>query len=408
MKLIKLFHAIALSFYNIGNVNAQHTMNSIQSLDRKQQSIVTISALTAKGDLIQLQKSLTSVLDAGMTVNEIKEVLVHLSAYCGFPRSLQGINTFMSVLETRKKNGMADKVGRDATPVNTRSSKYEQGKKTLEALTGQPEREPKTGYAAFAPLIDTFLKEHLFADIFSRDILTYTEREIATVSALVSIGGVEPMLRSHMGITLRLGVTETALQQLLSLIEVAIGKEEANAGRRVLSAITNSTAQTSVETEENPPSIFAKGIKAPVWNFTGTVWVNMLLNPQDSFDCSLGVVMFEPGARTNWHKHPGGQVLLVTEGKGYYQERGGPIRLMQKGDVVKCLPGVEHWHGASPTSELTHIAIAPDAGSIPAEATKPEFLKPLQKFRFFFLIAFLFTHLLFPCSFFNKKSELIK
>ena len=71
--------------------------------------------------------------------------------------------------------------------------------------------------------------------------------------------------------------------------------------------------------------------------------------------------MFDAGARTNWHKHPGGQVLLVTEGKGYYQERGGQIRLMQKGDVVKCLPGVEHWHGATPTSALTHIAFAPDA-----------------------------------------------
>lgn len=173
MKQLKLFLVIGLFFSGV--------------LQGKQQSIVTISALTAKGDLVQLQKALNEGLDAGMTVNEIKEVLVHLSAYCGFPRSLQSINTFIAVLDERKAKGVTDKVGREATPAKNSGSKYEQGKKALETLTGQRERETKTGYAAFAPIIDTFLKEHLFADIFGRNILTYTEREIATVSALVSL-----------------------------------------------------------------------------------------------------------------------------------------------------------------------------------------------------------------------------
>lgn len=118
----------------------------------------------------------------------------------------------MVVLEARKKKGIKDKMGRESTPVKITLCKYEQGKNTLEVLTGQQERKVKTGYAAFAPVIDTFLKEHLFADIFGRDILSYTEREMATLSALVSIGGVEPMLRSHLGIALRLGVTEASLQ----------------------------------------------------------------------------------------------------------------------------------------------------------------------------------------------------
>ena len=83
----------------------------------------------------------------------------------------------------------------------------------------------------------------------------------------------------------------------------------------------------------------------------------MVVNVQDGLNCSIGMGTFEPGARTAWHRHPGGQILLVTEGKGYYQERGKPIRTMQKGDVMKCLPGTEHWHGASPDSKLTHIAI---------------------------------------------------
>lgn len=363
MKRLKLFLVLGLFFSGLTqSLQAQQTTNTARSLDKKQQSIVTISALTAKGDLAQLQNALSEGLEAGMTVNEIREVLVHLYAYCGFPRSLQGINTFIAVLDARKAKGITDNVGKEATPVKNNLSKYEQGKKALEALTGQPEREPKTGYGAFAPVIDTFLKEHLFADIFGRDILTYTEREIATVSALVSLGGVEPMMRSHMGIALRLGMTEAALQQLLSLIEAKVGKEEADAGRRVLSAITGSaSAQNSGDTTKNRQNLFAKGAKAPATNFTGTVWVNMVVQAQDGLDCTIGVVSFEPGARSAWHKHPGGQILLVTEGKGYYQERGQPIRIMQKGDVVKCLPGIEHWHGASPQTNVTHIAVGPNA-----------------------------------------------
>jgi quercetin dioxygenase-like cupin family protein len=84
----------------------------------------------------------------------------------------------------------------------------------------------------------------------------------------------------------------------------------------------------------------------------------MFVNSDSLFNTSIGNVTFEPKARTNWHKHPGGQILLVTEGGGYYQEKGKPALRIQKGDVVKIPPGTEHWHGASPDSGLTHIAIS--------------------------------------------------
>ncbi|MFC3829391.1 MULTISPECIES: (R)-mandelonitrile lyase [Niastella] len=113
--------------------------------------------------------------------------------------------------------------------------------------------------------------------------------------------------------------------------------------------------------EAQDTSIFPKGGKAPADRFTGTVWIYPLIQPQDSLDCVSSSVTFEPGARTNWHMHPGGQALLVIEGKGYYQERGTRMRTIQKGDVVKCPPGVEHWHGASPDTKLTHIAIVTNA-----------------------------------------------
>ena len=106
--------------------------------------------------------------------------------------------------------------------------------------------------------------------------------------------------------------------------------------------------------------IFPKGDKAPADYFTGTAWVKMLVPNDPALHCQIGNVVFEPGARNNWHTHPGGQILIVTGGTGYYQEKGLPIQLVRKGDVVKILPDVEHWHGASADSEFTHIAINPN------------------------------------------------
>lgn len=112
-----------------------------------------------------------------------------------------------------------------------------------------------------------------------------------------------------------------------------------------------------MNSSENQNSIFPKGEKAPADYFTGTVWVNMLVPNDAIFHCQIGNVVFQPGARNNWHTHPAGQILIVTDGTGYYQEKGKPVQLLRKGDVVTILPGVVHWHGATPDSEFTHIAV---------------------------------------------------
>lgn len=214
--------------------NAKGNMDTLNS---RQRSITTIAVFTAKGNLPQLQDALHDGLDHGMTVNEIKEVLVHLYAYCGFPRSINGLNTFITVLDVRKAKGIHDVVGRNASPVNDSLSKYDRGKKVLETLSARPEPAVKSGYAAFSPEIDIFLKEHLFADIFGRDVLTYQERELTTISALISMGGLEPMMKSHMGIGLNVGLSERQLTQVLSIVETIVGKTESDAGRKVLDSI---------------------------------------------------------------------------------------------------------------------------------------------------------------------------
>jgi 4-carboxymuconolactone decarboxylase len=231
-------HEVREEEYRLGLEQQQEAPGIGQDLEKRHQHIVAISSFTATGDLEQLKKAVNEGLNAGLTVNEIKELLVHLYAYCGFPRSIQGLNTLMTVLETRKTQGITDEMGKTATPITDTSSKYERGKKALEALTGQPQiTPPKSGYGAFSPEIDVFLKEHLFADLFGRDVLSYTDREIATITALVNLGGVEPMMQSHLGIALNLGMTEAQLQHLLAIVERNTGKAQADRGRKVLAGV---------------------------------------------------------------------------------------------------------------------------------------------------------------------------
>lgn len=209
-------------------------------LDNRQQAIVAIASYTGNGDLAHLEEALTEGLEAGMTVNEIKEILVQTYAYAGFPRSLRGIQTFMSLLDKRKAEGINDPVGREATPVAemTDSEKYALGKKTLAELTDTPVDAPLTGFSVFSPTIDKFLKEHLFADIFDRDLLTWKERELATVSVLAGVGGVEPMAYGHMGICLNLGITPEQLAALLNIVEVNLGQEYSTPLRGVLTQVS--------------------------------------------------------------------------------------------------------------------------------------------------------------------------
>ena len=122
----------------------------------------------------------------------------------------------------------------------------------------------------------------------------------------------------------------------------------------------NAKAQ-SIDTAAIVNSIFPRGEKInSSSNFNGAVWLNRFVSPADSLDCIIALVTFEPGVRTNWHIHPGGQILIVTEGIGYYQERGKPRRIIHKGDIIKCTPGVPHWHGAAPGREFAHLVVAPD------------------------------------------------
>jgi len=119
--------------------------------------------------------------------------------------------------------------------------------------------------------------------------------------------------------------------------------------------------QDAKNQEKNEPqAIFPKGELGPAEKFTGKAW-NIGLVPNDSmYNTVVGNVYFEPGARSNWHMHPSGQILIITDGVGYHQIKGQPRQTIRKGDVVKCPPNVLHWHGASPDSGLHQLYILPN------------------------------------------------
>lgn len=105
--------------------------------------------------------------------------------------------------------------------------------------------------------------------------------------------------------------------------------------------------------------IFSKGALGPTENFTGKAWNIGLVENNSDYNTVVGNVYFEPGARSNWHKHPSGQILIITDGKGYHQIKGQPKQILKRGDVVQCPPDVEHWHGASPNTGMLQPYIIP-------------------------------------------------
>jgi len=214
-----------------------------EGLSDRQKSIVTIAAFTAKGDLEKLKAALNEGLGAGLTVNEIKEVLVQMYAYAGFPRSLNGISTFMAVMNERQKKGIKDEMGREASPLPANMNKDEYGAKVRARLSGSDVIPPPSGYQLFAPVIDAFLKEHLFADIFARDILDYQSRELATISALASMTGTGGQLRFHLGAAMNTGLTEAQMENFISVLNSKVGTEEADGAAKILAEVLKTRAK---------------------------------------------------------------------------------------------------------------------------------------------------------------------
>ena len=271
---LKIITTLLVVFFGCGIVTSQ-TPKAEQAMDSKRQHITEVAALTGKGDLDKLKIVLIDGLNDGMAVSELKEVMVHAYAYCGFPRALRGLQTLVAVLDERKAKGIEDDWGRKASPITDTRSKYERGRDILVEISGIPADAPKADYAILAPEIEVFLKEHLFADLFERDVLTYAERELTTVAVIASLGkGVEPMLKGHMGIALNVGITPDELRSVLAIVEKNIGRGEADGGRLALNEVLQSKGLTTAP--EAPAVTIGNGVKKQKVTFHNRFLIDMV------------------------------------------------------------------------------------------------------------------------------------
>ena len=327
MRGVFLLGMVLALFGGICCLEAEDIMNP---LNEKEQKIVGIAMYAARGDMPELKQALGAGLDAGLSVNEVREILVQLYAYCGFPRSLNALGNFMALLSERESRGIKDEQGALPGPLPAGKS-IDFGTANQTKLCGGP---VSGALFDFAPAIDEFLKAHLFGDIFGRDNLDWRTRELATVAALAAMEGVESQLASHVAIAKHNGVTGAQITWILEQVR-----------SRTVSDFPRGGENTA----------YAK-------YFSGKSYLAPLTNDR-RLNVPVSNVTFEPGCRNNWHKHTGGQLLVAAGGVGFYQERGKEARKLLPGDVVEIPPDVEHWHGAAPDRWFAHLAIECNPGS---------------------------------------------
>jgi 4-carboxymuconolactone decarboxylase len=344
---------IAALILTIITITSFDLMGQNEVLDGRQRSIVAIAANEAKGDLEALSASIEEGLDNGLTVNQVKEILSQLYAYTGFPRSLNGLGTLQKVLETREKEGRSVVTGPEASPIPEGYDALRDGTKVQSQLTGRPFKYE------FCPAEDYYLKAHLFGDIFVRDVLTWAERELATISALASIEGLDPQLASHVAGSRNMGLKDEEIRAVPAALARSAGESEAYRAAKAIAKVFGEEFDGQLPfsgfdfPKGDPNNAYAK-------YFIGESFLAPLrpvnLAEGEKTALPLSNVTFEPGCRNNWHIHHGArQILICVGGEGWYQEWGKAAIRLKAGDVVDIPEGVKHWHGAAKDSWFQHL-----------------------------------------------------
>lgn len=343
-------------------LNAQNNMKN--TLTERRQYLSAVACLEAKGDMERLGKTLDEAFEAGLTLNELKEALSGLYAYTGFPRSLNALSVLQSVSEKRRSEGARMEEGRESDPLPSDYDALKQGTEVQSRLTGKPFKY------AFSPSTDYYLKAHLFGDIFARNVLSPSDREVVTISALSGLKGVEPQLKSHVAGSRNMGVTDDELQSIPAVLAERVGSLEA---WRVAHTVAEVLGIPFNEVAPLENQVFPTGNLNTAYAryFIG----NSYLAPLSSENGGPVNVTFEPRCRNNWHiHHKGVQVLICVAGRGWYQEWGKDPVSMQPGTVIAIPEGVKHWHGAAHDSWFQHLTYMTKV----EEGASNEWLEPVS------------------------------
>ncbi|MEY8781116.1 carboxymuconolactone decarboxylase family protein [Allomuricauda sp. XS_ASV26] len=211
---------------SLGNFIIEYPFGDIytrNALDLKSKEIAVVAALTAMGNAQpQLKVHLNGALNTGSSINEIKEVILQMSVYSGFPSCINGMNALKEVLQERSDKGIKDDIGKSPS-YNKKDTRLDVGNQELTKLDNTQVEKLKKAYDEFSPSLVQFVLEYGYADIFSRDNLSTRHRQIATISALTAIGNAKSQLKFHINAGLNIGLTENEVKEIMLLMSVYAG-----------------------------------------------------------------------------------------------------------------------------------------------------------------------------------------
>lgn len=208
-----------------------------EGLDLKSKEIAVVAALTAMGTAQpQLKVHINGALNTGSSINEVKEVILQMSVYSGFPSCINGINALKEVLKEREVNGIKDEKGQPATETKS-SDRLKTGEKELFHIDSLQLTKLKAAYDDFSPELVKFVLEYGYGDIFSRDNLDKKYRQIATIAALTALGNAQPQLKFHINAGMNIGLKEEEVKEIMLLMSVYAGFPAAINGTNILKEV---------------------------------------------------------------------------------------------------------------------------------------------------------------------------
>lgn len=332
-------------------IGGQVSADSEQLNDTQKQLIALVSLVAQQSEEL-LAKQTREALEQGLEAVQIREAVYQCAPYVGFPRAVDALGIVNGVFE---ENGI--RLPLEDAGTTEESTRFDLGLDAQAAIFGEAMREAASGGREAMARSAYYLVTNCFGDYYTREGLDLETREMLTLAILVNLG-TESQITSHIGGNANLGRDRGFIEDVIyQCLPYAGYPRILNALNCLNAAIPEAEAQASGEDAWD--SVFDRGDTNPfAEHFTGNTYLATLVPNEEVFNCPyMGNVTFEPCARTDWHSHDGGQILLVTDGRGYHQIEGQPAEILEPGDVVMVEPGVKHWHGAAADSWFAHIAI---------------------------------------------------
>ena len=338
-------------------------------VEKREVELIRLVSLVTQQSGALLQEEVATALAQGLSPEEILEAIYQCAPYTGFPRTVDAVEIARSVFKAKNV-----KVDENRGTV-TAQSRLEAGADAQGTLFGETFRDMAKNGKDGMPTINYFLASNCFGDYYTRKGLDLNTRELLTMAILVNLG-TEPQLKAHIGANLKIRTAEYVEQAIYNCLPYCGYPRTLNALRLFKEAVAEAANATVAKTMPGKDwSVFPVGKPNDAYAkyFVGKSYLDMISTEQ----VGVGNVTFEPACRNNWHIHHakkgGGQILIATAGRGYYQEWGKPAVELKPGDVVNIPAGVKHWHGAAPDSWFQHLAI-----EVPGEGTSNEWLEPVS------------------------------